>query len=174
MTKYQPLRNFLDRQRGAEVPVRFEEIEHALGFKLPASARSYPAWWSNNEGSHVAVKVWRDAGWRTSRVDVGGERLVFVRDRAAAAPGVAEAPATFHPRSVAQWTVASVDLTPAARKMVEEEARVSDASLGAATAELLNELALQRRRRILDWFAANTTASSVTSAELIREDRDAR
>ena len=83
MSKYDPLKEKLLAAHGAELPMRFDEIERVLGFALPASARQYPAWWSNNVGTHVGARAWREAGWKTSRVDLGSEKVVFVRERIA-------------------------------------------------------------------------------------------
>ena len=57
----------------------FEQIERVLGAKLPES-KSYAAWWSNNPSNNVMTRAWLAAGYRSERVDVGGEKLVFRRD----------------------------------------------------------------------------------------------
>src|ERR1700748_939010 len=80
MSKYDPLRRFLEARPGDEIPMTFSEIEKVLGFVLPDSARKFPAWWSNNTGTQVAVSAWRDAGYRTTRVDIPSGRVTFVRD----------------------------------------------------------------------------------------------
>ncbi len=39
-------------------------MDHIVG-GLPASARRYSAWWSNErEGTQVQAHAWMDAGWR--------------------------------------------------------------------------------------------------------------
>lgn len=177
MTKYRPIQAHLERQSMSELPMRFSEIEQILGFALPPSARRYPAWWSNNEGSHVAVQAWRNAGYRTSRVDVPGERLVFVRDSARPTPGVAEAAASFQRQSESQGRRLRLDehqLPPSTWRMLEEMTHERGEDLSAAAAEVLKQAAVQHRRSIFDWFEQNTRRSEVTSAELIREDRDGR
>jgi hypothetical protein len=77
-SKYDPLADFLDKQRTHEIEVTFKELETKLGFKLPASSR-YPAWWSNNPFNSVMTQVWLDAGWKTRNVDVDGRKLTFYR-----------------------------------------------------------------------------------------------
>ena len=79
MSKYDPLRQFLESRSAEQVPMTFADVERVLGFPLPPSAKAHPTWWSNNTGTHVGVRAWRDAGWKTSRVDVPGEKVVFVR-----------------------------------------------------------------------------------------------
>lgn len=78
MGKYEPLTTFLAQAAGNEVPMTFAEIERVTGRALPASKR-YPAWWSNNPANNVMTRAWLAAGYRSERVDVGGERLVFRR-----------------------------------------------------------------------------------------------
>jgi len=77
MGKYEPLGKFL-RQQGSElVALKFEDIEHIIGSKLPESSRQHRAWWSNNPNNNVMTKVWLDAGFQTEQVDIEDRRLVF-------------------------------------------------------------------------------------------------
>lgn len=87
MSKYGPLKHFLEEQGGATVPMTFEEIEAVIGASLPNSKR-YPAWWSNNPWNNTMTQVWLDAGFMTEQVDIEGQKLVF--RRAAPGEGVAE------------------------------------------------------------------------------------
>jgi hypothetical protein len=80
MGKYEPLGEFLRKQRADEVRLTFAEIERLTGDKLPPSAR-YRAWWSNNPTNSVMTKVWLAAGFKTARVDMGRGKLVFQRAR---------------------------------------------------------------------------------------------
>jgi hypothetical protein len=79
MTKYEPLTVYLRGQYGDEVHMTFAGIERVLGFPLPPSARKHRPWWSNNADNSAMTKAWLGAGFRTERVDLKGERLVFVR-----------------------------------------------------------------------------------------------
>lgn len=79
--KYRALGIYLGGHYGEEVAMTFSEIERVLGFSLPASARKHQAWWSNNPSNNTMTEVWLDAGFRTERVDVAGESVVFVRAR---------------------------------------------------------------------------------------------
>jgi hypothetical protein len=78
MGKYEPLTAFLAQAAGNEVPMTFAEIERVTGHALPAS-KQYPAWWSNNPANNVMTRAWLAAGYRSERVDIGGQRLVFRR-----------------------------------------------------------------------------------------------
>lgn len=55
---------------------RFDELEQILGFPLPASARSYYAWWAN-QGRGQSLS-WQGAGWKATEVDLDNERVKFV------------------------------------------------------------------------------------------------
>jgi hypothetical protein len=81
--KYSPLGEFLKRHEGeAVVKTSFREIEDKLGFQLPKSAYTHRAWWSNNVSNSAMTKVWRRAGFRTERVDMKNQTLVFRRVKA--------------------------------------------------------------------------------------------
>ena len=77
--EYQLLYKYLRDRFANRLVLTFAEIEDILGSGLPVSARRYPAWWSNNEGSHVQAEAWLTAGFRTEQVDIPGEKLTFVR-----------------------------------------------------------------------------------------------
>src|SRR2546421_10041955 len=79
MGKYEPLGQFLRKQRSPEVPLTFREIEKITGAKLPPKAQHHRAWWSNNPSNNVMTKVWLEAGYESAQVDVAARRLVFRR-----------------------------------------------------------------------------------------------
>ena len=79
MSKYEPLKAFLQTASAAEVPMTFADIEQIIGKSLPPVARNHRAWWSNNPLNSVVTKAWLDAGFQTERVDMAAERLVFRR-----------------------------------------------------------------------------------------------
>jgi len=81
MPKYELLRRHLQATRKPRLEITFSQIERILGSRLPASARRHPAWWSNNEGSHVQALAWREPGYRTEHVDLADERVTFVADK---------------------------------------------------------------------------------------------
>jgi len=77
MSKYDPLLQALLAREGSSWRVRFDQVEKILGIDLPASARKYPAWWSNDHKSHSHTRAWLRAGWKTEQVDIPGEALTF-------------------------------------------------------------------------------------------------
>lgn len=85
MSKYEPLREYLQAQRLERVPMTFAEIEKVLGFKLPDSQK-IRAWWSNNPDNNVMTNEWLAAGFKTEQVDIEGRKLVFRRTRPASDP----------------------------------------------------------------------------------------
>lgn len=74
--KYESLGRYLGALQSNRWSATFRDVEAVLGFALPASARKYAAWWSNDE-SHSHASVWMNAGWRTSDVDVRQGNVVF-------------------------------------------------------------------------------------------------
>ncbi len=80
MSKYKPLERHLRASGKSRLALTFSQIEKIVGSRLPASARRYPAWWSNNEGSHVQAQAWKDPGYRTEQVDIAEEKVTFVAD----------------------------------------------------------------------------------------------
>lgn len=122
--KYAPLyRHLLSLRAKAEWQTDFSGVERVLGFRLPDSARLHRPWWANSRrgSGHSHALAWQAAGWRTARVDLEAETLVFEREAAAmetASPryveeggdgmsvtdGLREAPATMGlPRRPAGW-----------------------------------------------------------------------
>jgi hypothetical protein len=79
MSKYNPLLNHLKGlDRSEEQRFSFAAIERILGFQLPASARSYQAWWANEkDGHHVQANAWLDAGRHTKDVDLKSGTVTF-------------------------------------------------------------------------------------------------
>jgi hypothetical protein len=86
MSRYQPLADFLAAKKTDEWNATFSDIEARLGFPLPKSAYTYPAWWANQVGSgHSQTRGWRSVGWRTTALDLERRRVRFERERHAAA-----------------------------------------------------------------------------------------
>lgn len=81
MTKYEPLRTHLLKIKSNEWRPTFSDIENILGFSLPKSARTYPAWWANDATQSRHSTIWVDAGWQTAELNLTAERVVFRRVR---------------------------------------------------------------------------------------------
>jgi hypothetical protein len=86
MSKYEALPQFLDRVAGSTQRLSFGQLERILGFKLPASAYEYEAWWSNNGTGHSHARAWLEAGWRTEAVDLAARHVTFRRSMPPSAP----------------------------------------------------------------------------------------
>ena len=89
MGKYEPLPQFLDTKGVGEIRLKFEQIEKALGFKLPQSAYRHQAWWANHEGTHSHARTWLRAGWQTKDVDLGAHKVTFRKTVTAPTPPTA-------------------------------------------------------------------------------------
>jgi hypothetical protein len=181
MGKYDPLKNFLKSRSSDEAPMSFPEVENILGFELPPSARQHPAWWSNNVGTHVNARAWREAGWKTSRVDLVNERVTFVRDDGPGygTMGVSEGGSPFdHPPSASSQSnavVIPVDaLSLSALRMIDDWAEEAGVDRSMATAAILEASAAGRRRRLLESLSVAVMPPGHDSTALIRQDRDER
>lgn len=91
MSKYDPLRAYLDSCGGVDVPLSFADIEAVLGFDLPYSARHHRHWWGNNAFGHAQSRSWMKARYKVAKIDLAGERVVFTNYEAG--PVVLENPA---------------------------------------------------------------------------------
>ena len=174
--KYEPLKRHLEGRFAAnQIRMSFQEIEAALGFPLPLSARRHQAWWSNTRQGHSHAAAWLDAGWRTMSLDLAGEAVTFVKD---AAPGLAEETTIFRHRG-AEHDAGSVvvrlgDLSPMGHKLIRDHAEKQGVDLARAVVDVLNEAGYRRRKTLLDWFAQATPRLATDSVDLIREARDER
>jgi hypothetical protein len=79
-SKYEPLGRHLASISFNEWRATFSEIEEVLGFSLPPSARTHPAWWGNDRKSRSQASAWLEVGWKAAQVDVGASRVVFRRE----------------------------------------------------------------------------------------------
>ena len=173
MSKYNPLRESLQKRRGDQAAMSFAEIESILGFSLPASARQFREWWANTRGSHVQAAAWLDAGWQTSQVDVERESLVFTRaDFTYPAPSSARL--KVEEGDPAVIVIRRQDLTPGALRLLQDCAEELGGALDQAAVLALNAAAMDRRRRLVEEFRALAGPQSTDSVDLVREDRDAR
>ena len=75
--KYQSLMDHLFSLSDPTWETTFGEIEKVIGDTLPESARKHQAWWANQGSGHS--QYWQRAGWKSTDVDIGNERLTFVR-----------------------------------------------------------------------------------------------
>jgi hypothetical protein len=76
MGKYEPLGQFLKKQKRDRITMTFVEIEKIIGAKLPKSKLNR-AFWSNNPDNNVMTKEWVGAGFETGEVDTRKGELVF-------------------------------------------------------------------------------------------------
>jgi hypothetical protein len=146
MSKYEPLARYLNGLASDSWDAQLPEIEKVLGFVLPKSAYTYPAWWSNQDGHHSQTRGWRDAGWETCNVNLPAKRISFVRtgkrksaaSKAAATDGAAAASAA----EVEKLIASARELTgiedrdeiiaTALRQMIQAEAAKGLAAMGGS------------------------------------------
>jgi len=163
VTVYQPLQTYLNDRQEASVVMSYGEIERLLGRRLPPTAygKNKRQWWANTE-THSQALAWLRAN-RKAKLNVQREEVAFIKVELETSPKpILETPSFLD------------GLSASAVRMVEDHAESKQISAAAAAAEFLNEIARRRRAATLDWFAGKSDFSDVTSAELVREDRDAR
>jgi hypothetical protein len=114
MGKYEPLTEFLRKQRSNRIEMTFAEIQDVIGAKLPPSASLYRAWWSNNPSNSVMTTAWRDAGFRSEQVDMDAGTVVFSRtDSASERQGQTKGGQSAPPeRSLYGWLEGTVRVAP--------------------------------------------------------------
>jgi hypothetical protein len=92
MDKYDPLTQFLQKQRSNEVQLTFDDLEHVVGVVLPPAARTHRQWWENQVSSEGRqCHAWLDAGWAVRDVKLGEGYVVFGRSTVALERGPAPA-----------------------------------------------------------------------------------
>lgn len=78
MSKYRKLTSHLASLGNARWVARFSEIEAILGYPLPKSAYTYPAWWSNQaDNGHSQSASWQSIGWRTAELNLANQQVTF-------------------------------------------------------------------------------------------------
>jgi hypothetical protein len=168
MSRYEPLTRYLETCQVTETPLSFKEVERILKRNLPASARLHQPWWANTT-THSHADAWMRAGWKTSRVDLAGERVTFVKATADSREVSPEALARG-----GQFVIHLRALPEAVQALLERHVREHACSFEQATADLLAQAAIDRKRRLLERFPLNGERSDVDSVDLIRADRDGR
>jgi hypothetical protein len=99
MSKFAPLTGYLRSLPSTECRMSFQEVEEVLGFQLPPSARRHRPWWSNNPHNSAMTKAWLAAEFRTERVDMERETLVFRKSKPPlSGPAAQENRLNFSPR----------------------------------------------------------------------------
>ncbi len=171
--RYEPLTRHLESRQAGDVRMTFREIERVLNRGLPMSARRHQAWWANTT-SHSHADSWLRIGWRTHDLDLAGERVAFARgERGRARQGAPDEPRAGESREDT-IQLRRHALTGAARRLLEAHAAARGCSQAEAVAELLARAAAETKRQSLERFPLDGERSAVDSADLIREDRDAR
>lgn len=80
-SKYTPLVDYLHSQSENKVSFSFDKIEQILQSTLPSSAREHRAWWANDRTSHTQSKLWLEAGWRVTSINMTEQTVVFAKTR---------------------------------------------------------------------------------------------
>jgi DNA-binding XRE family transcriptional regulator len=76
-TKYYPLYNQLKESGKDELTISFSAIEGLLNARLPKSARTQRAWWSNRSQGAVQSTAWMAAGFLVESLDLEAQQVTF-------------------------------------------------------------------------------------------------
>ncbi len=82
MSKYEPLADYLRRQTSDSLTLTFAQLEGLV--KLPASAKRYDFWWSNDDvktTNNAQCIAWQAAGYE-AHPNLRGKRVTFRRIQA--------------------------------------------------------------------------------------------
>lgn len=177
MRDYGELTRRLEREAGEQLPMGFAEVEQLIRSDLPDSARKHQAWWANT-GTHSHAAAWMRPGWRTSRLDLSGERVTFVRAAASpASAGVAEKAVRWSgPRNAKANSLQDFPpgLVIGAERMLDAIRGEKELSLDEAVALVLNQASYEYWRKCWDAFdALGPDAPEMSSVDIIRGVRDA-
>lgn len=77
--KFIALTTYLEKCGENKIKMTFSEIEKIIGCRLPDSAYTYPAQWSNSE-SHSLAFGWLNAGYLTQQVNIPEQTVEFVQE----------------------------------------------------------------------------------------------
>ncbi|MEZ4682747.1 MAG: helix-turn-helix transcriptional regulator [Caldilineaceae bacterium] len=75
--KYQPLQEYLQQQGQTTITLTISKIEQLIGDRLPASAHTQRAWWSNRRTGAVQATAWMAAGYYATEIDLAKETITF-------------------------------------------------------------------------------------------------
>jgi hypothetical protein len=79
MSKYDPLRLYLERLEVNSKTLSYDELEMILGTKLPNSAYNHKAWWESNSKTHTQSNAWSFAGYKVVEINLG-KSIKFVKN----------------------------------------------------------------------------------------------
>jgi len=145
MSIYSPLQHRLANAGPEPVTLTFKDIERLIGRPLPRSARDPRIRRQWWANSEVHVQARAWLGaGRRARLVAGADAVTFARDEDVSNRGEVREPAR-------AWK----DAPPPGPASLDSHAQA-------------------RRMAILDWFRTKSLPSESSSADLIREDRDAR
>ncbi len=76
-SKYWQLYLYLQQQYPNDVTLTFGEIETMINARLPKTARSSRAWWSNRSSGAIQAQAWTAARYTMAEVDLAQEVVTF-------------------------------------------------------------------------------------------------
>lgn len=127
-TKYYPLYSHLQESDQDEIVLSIPEVERLLDLRLPPTARTQRAWWSNRSTGSVQSRAWMDAGYHVMGIDLEAETITFRK------PGI-----VYNLRKEGETIIWTADLIKAFREQ-----------MGWTQTELADKLEM-RQQTISEW-----------------------
>ena len=78
-SKYYPLYQHLAQCQQDTITLTLADIEALTAVKLPTSARTKRAWWSNRSKGALQATAWIEAGYHTDIIDLEQQIITFKR-----------------------------------------------------------------------------------------------
>jgi len=79
-SKYHALFDYLHNNKQEEIKISLSKLEKLIDAKLPLSAHTTKAWWSNRKSGGLQSQAWLAAGYRVIAVDLLSKEVTFGKD----------------------------------------------------------------------------------------------
>lgn len=79
-SKYYPLYTFFQQSDDDVIVLTVADVNSIMGGKLPASARTQRAWWSNRRTAVAQAAAWIESGYLVDELNLEIEQIVFRKE----------------------------------------------------------------------------------------------
>lgn len=81
-SKYYSLYQFFQQSEQDVILLTVADVQSLLNGRLPVSARSQRAWWSNRRTAHAQSSAWLEAGYRVDELNLENGQILFRKEGA--------------------------------------------------------------------------------------------
>lgn len=79
-SKYHPLYQFFQQSNEDVILLTVADVQSILSGRLPHSARTQRAWWSNRRTAQAQSAAWLEAGYLVDKLDLENSRVTFRKE----------------------------------------------------------------------------------------------